>query len=72
MDLNGDFAFTNGVDAVAKLGVAGDRPIPADLFGAGRHMLNVYRPSTGAWITEYGTVGSFGGTTSLPVAAPWQ
>jgi hypothetical protein len=72
MDLNGDFAFTSGVDATAKLGVAGDRPIPADFFGSGRHLINVYRPSTGAWITEYGTLGSFGGTTSLPVAAPWQ
>ncbi|MBS1832954.1 MAG: hypothetical protein JST65_09575, partial [Acidobacteria bacterium] len=72
MDVNGDFAYVAGIDATATFGTTGDRPIPADFFGVGRHMVNVFRPSTGAWITEYGTVGAFGGPGDLPVAAPWQ
>ncbi|BDC50466.1 hypothetical protein F183_A27820 [Bryobacterales bacterium F-183] len=73
IDNNGDFQYnTANGDYTLTRGVAGDRPIPSDLFGFGRHAPNVYRPSSGAWITEFGTVGVFGGSTSLPIAAPWQ
>ena len=73
LDINGDFKHTpSSGDVTVNRGAAGDRPIPSDLFGSGRHAPNVYRPSSGAWITEYGTVGSFGGSGSLPVAGPWQ
>lgn len=71
LDLNGDFAYTAGVDAEAMLGAKGDKPIPADLFGDGRHMTTVFR-STGAWVTVYGTVGTFGGGDDVPIVGPWQ
>lgn len=78
-DMNGDNAWTWGVDAFAYFGTSGDIPVVGDWNASGRSKIGVYR--NGLWVLDWDgsnswtgssdRLFSWGTSTDIPVVGDW-